>query len=117
MSSQVKYKTKMLGNIRLVGELIRHGMSRTQAHPASRASVGNRFGWHALQHLRLAPKIAIAVASELARTFLGFRSLRPRAAPVNAHEEMTLQCAASAWKRWLPSLWQPHFVLEAQLTS
>ena len=27
---QVKYKTKMLGNIRLVGELIRHGMLRTQ---------------------------------------------------------------------------------------
>ncbi|CAJ1422568.1 unnamed protein product [Effrenium voratum] len=39
--AQVKYKTKMLGNIRLVGELIRHGM--------------------------LAPKIAIAVATELAR--------------------------------------------------
>ncbi|CAK8990991.1 unnamed protein product [Durusdinium trenchii] len=38
--AQVKYKTKMLGNIRLVGQLIRHGM--------------------------LAPKIAIAVATELA---------------------------------------------------
>lgn len=38
--AQVRYKTKMLGNIRLVGQLIRHGM--------------------------LAPKIAIAVASELA---------------------------------------------------
>jgi len=39
--AQVKYKTKMLGNIKLVGALIRHGM--------------------------LAPKIAIAVAAELVR--------------------------------------------------
>lgn len=39
--AQVKYKTKMLGNIRLVGQLVRHGM--------------------------LAPKIALAVALELAR--------------------------------------------------
>eukprot|EP00439_Symbiodinium_sp_Y106_P066937 s740_g10.t15 len=46
----VKYKTKMLGNIRLVGELIRHGM--------------------------LAPKIAIAVASELARDDPAVRSER-----------------------------------------
>lgn len=38
---QVKYKTRMLGNIKLVGELIRHGM--------------------------LAPKVAISVATELAR--------------------------------------------------
>jgi len=48
--AQVKYKTKMLGNIRLVGELIRHGM--------------------------LAPKIAIAVASELARDDPAVRSER-----------------------------------------
>lgn len=27
---EVKYKTKMLGNIRLVGQLIRHGMSQTR---------------------------------------------------------------------------------------
>jgi len=39
--ANVKYKTKMLGNIKLVGELINHGM--------------------------LAPKIALAVAAELAR--------------------------------------------------
>merc|ERR1740138_13666 len=39
--AQVKYKPKMLGNIRLVGELIRHNM--------------------------LAPKIALAVCQELAR--------------------------------------------------
>jgi len=39
--AQVKYKTRMLGNIKLVGQLIRHGM--------------------------LAPRIAIAVAAELAR--------------------------------------------------
>mmetsp|Transcript_60903 Transcript_60903/g.132109 ORF Transcript_60903/g.132109 Transcript_60903/m.132109 type:complete len:976 (-) Transcript_60903:111-3038(-) len=41
LEAQVKYKTKMLGNIRLVGELIRHGM--------------------------LVPKIALSVAFELAR--------------------------------------------------
>jgi len=39
--AQVKYKTRMLGNIKLVGELIRHGM--------------------------LAPKIALSVAAELLR--------------------------------------------------
>eukprot|EP00931_Biecheleriopsis_adriatica_P079678 TRINITY_DN5304_c0_g1_i1.p1 TRINITY_DN5304_c0_g1~~TRINITY_DN5304_c0_g1_i1.p1 ORF type:complete len:1096 (-),score=228.13 TRINITY_DN5304_c0_g1_i1:192-3479(-) len=48
--AQVKYKTKMLGNIRLVGELIRHGM--------------------------LAPKIAIAVGAELARDDPAVRSER-----------------------------------------
>jgi hypothetical protein len=39
--AQVKYKTKMLGNIKLVGQLIRHGM--------------------------LSPKIALSVAAELVR--------------------------------------------------
>lgn len=48
--AQVKYKTRMLGNIKLVGELIRNGM--------------------------LAPKIALAVSAELARDDPGVREER-----------------------------------------
>jgi len=66
--AQVKYKTKMLGNIRLVGQLVRHGM--------------------------LAPKIALAVALELARE-------------TPLCEKSGLRHWQSFWKRWARRLMTP----------